>query len=237
MLRHTVRTGGTAKEYGGTMAKPLSRDAPSLVRRDAPRATASAADSLPPPIGLPAIAIRQHLLAAVRAGDAARTLDALLRCAWEVEPQEQILCAWLPLAIAIEEGGERALPPAEVAKLNGFVAATLRAQIATLPPCMEPLWVLPATDGEAHLAWMLAALLSRRGRPARPWLWPSQPPSAWVTVGRRFVPARSGPTCKGHYHLTAARGGLSLAGLASDRRDPERAARIAARARALRPAL
>lgn len=205
-----------------------------LPRRRLPRfKLLTTAQSLPSPVEPEAQAMRLRLLDALEGGDAAAALDLLLRCTALADPGEQTLAAWLPTLVAIDELADHGRSIDPDGRLRGFIANTLRTQLAHAVPCSEPLWVLPATPDEAAAAWLLAVVASQRGRPSRPWLWASLPAGrAFVTVGRRFDAERHGTRdCKGHYGLIGSATEPGIAALISDFRGRERAKAIAERAR------
>jgi hypothetical protein len=217
-----------ARLLNGTRRVDLSR-----VRADRIRPLLTAR-SLPLPTEPLASALRDRLLDALQVRDGSSALDLLLRAAWEVEPAEQPLAAWLPTLVALEELADQGAPLDRDGRLRDFIANTIRAQLAHAVPCSEPIWVIPATPADAAAAWLLAAVSSQRGRTARPWLWPQQPPRgrAFFTVGRRFLASRFNmPDCKGHYGLVRAESGLGIATLLGDTRSRERAKTISDRAR------
>ncbi len=191
------------------------------------------ARALPKPRGTPALAINARLLGDLAKGDGDAALATLLRCAWEVEPVEQMLAAWLPCLVALEALERARAQPAQASQLREFIVNSLRAQLSRPVTGGEPLWIVASTPDDAHLAWVLATVLSQRARPARPWLWDHLPiDRPFLSVGRRFnTRAHNRPECRGHYALVARQGDLGITGLfQGGARDPETVRRLRQRA-------
>ena len=188
--------------------------------------------ALPEPAGAAARALREALIDALQTGDAKTARDLLLRCAWELDAAEQVLAGWLPALVAIDALADRGQPIDEDRRLRDYIANTLRAQIGRAVPCSEPLWVVPATPGEAAAACLLAIVSSQRGRPARPWLWERRPLGRpYVTIGRIEPAQGRGSDCLGHYGLVASESGLGIAAMLADTGSHARAKAINERAR------
>jgi len=142
--------------------------------------------ALPTPHSEAGCGVRQRLLAALAADDHQRAWDALMRCAWEVEPHDRIRTAWLPCLAGADELRQRGRPLAREAVLLRCVRERLRDEHGRLPPDVRPLWVVPSTASDDPLAHLVAAILSQRGRIARPWLWNPLPGNApFLTAGAR----------------------------------------------------
>lgn len=186
-----------------------------LRRREPDLLRLAATNGLPRPHDVEGRRIHEALLRALAERDAAGALRTLLRCAVELRPPSQVLAGWLPCLVALEEHEAAGAPFPEAERLRAVVVEVVRGQLASAPPAGEPLWVLPSRPQDAALAWMLAATLSRRGRPARPWLWDDLPKtSAFVTIGPRFDARRHNrPRCIGHWLITEDDTRQSLAGL------------------------
>ncbi len=195
------------------------------------------ARALPKPHGTTAKAINARLLTNLAAHDGEAALATLLRCAWEVEPVQQMLAAWLPCLVALETLEQARALPAEAPQLREFIANSLRAQLARPVAGGEPLWIVPSAKPDEHLAWMLATVLSQRGRQARPWLWDRLPVDRpFITVGKRFnARAHNRPDCKGHYTLVARNGDLGITGLFRGAREHDAIRRLRERAGSWRP--
>ncbi len=201
-----------------------------------PAQALEAAKSLPKPHGVAGQTINVRLLAELSASDGDAALATLLRCAWEVDPTEQMLAAWLPCLVALDALEQRHVRLPQAVAMRAFIANSLRAQLSRPVAGGEPLWVVPSTAAEEHLAWVLATVLSQRGRAARPWLWerlPVQRP--YITVGRQFnARAHNRPDCKAHYALVASDGALGITGLFRGSRDYEAIRQLQERATAWR---
>ena len=148
--------------------------------------------------------VRTRLLSALANDDHQGAWDALMRCGWEVEPQDRIRAAWLPCLTGCDELRGRGRPVTRESVLLRCVRERVREELGRLPADVRPLWVVPSTPADDPFAHIAAAILSGRGRIARPWLWNSLPGNApYLTVGTRPHPATNADLHAGHVSLRA----------------------------------
>ena len=148
--------------------------------------------------------VRHRLLSALANDDHQSAWDALMRCVWEVEAQDRIRAGWLPCLAGCDELRERGRPMTRESVLLRCVRERIRDDLGRLPADVRPLWVVPATPGDDPFAHLTAAILSSRGRVARPWLWNPLPGNApYLTVGARPHPATNTELHAGHVTLRA----------------------------------
>lgn len=148
--------------------------------------------------------VRDRLLPALAEGDYSEAWDALMRCGWEVDAQDRIRAAWLPCLAGCDELRGRGRPMVREQVLLRCVRERLREEMGRLPPDVRPLWVVPVTPGDDPFAHLVAAIVSQRGRIARPWLWTPLPGNApYLTVGARPHAATEPELHAGHVTLRA----------------------------------
>ena len=149
-------------------------------------ASLSATSAMPAPHSDVGRRVRDRLLAALFEHDLQGAWEALMRCGWEVEAQDRVRSAWLPCLAGCEELRECGRPMPRESVLLRCVQDHVRGELGRLPPEVRPLWVVPATHADDAMAHLTAAILSQRGRIARPWLWHPLPSTApYLTVGDR----------------------------------------------------
>ena len=143
--------------------------------------------ALPKPASAVGNDIRDRLIESLKTQNDGKAWELLLRCAWEVHPSEQALTAWVPTLVALEEfrRSEREMPKQD--QLLTYIRDHVRNALGRMAPVESPLWIVPAQDGDAAAAHVVALVMSLQGRPARPWLWEKVPPSRFATVGSAVV--------------------------------------------------
>ncbi|HYE06019.1 MAG TPA: MerR family transcriptional regulator [Planctomycetota bacterium] len=184
--------------------------------------TLEAALALPKPRSATGQEIRTHLLDALRTHNQGRAWEMLLRCSWEVHPNEQVLVGWLPTVVALDEYRQKSRPFSGADTLRTLIRDQVRDAFARQAPESRPLWVVPITGEDHSLAYTAAAVLCVRGLVARPWLWDRLPANArFVSIGTQAPEPGRYPGEQHLRHFTVIEQGdvPGLTGLANDKRD------------------
>lgn len=182
----------------------------------------SATAAMPAPRTAVGRAVRDHLLIALAQADHQQAWDALMRCGWEVDAQDRIRAGWLPCLAGCDELRERGRPLPRESMLLRCVRERVREGLGRLPPDVRPLWVVPSQTSDDPFAHLIAAIVTQRGRVARPWLWTPLPGNApYLTVGAHPHPATDPAHHAGHVTLRAHDVFWDVAALVDGPLDPE----------------
>ncbi len=146
--------------------------------------------ALPEPRTEQAIIIRARLIDALKTQNHGKVWELLLRCTWEVHPNDHLLAAWMPCMVAMEEFAAADKPMPKRADLEAFIREHVRGALGRLPPDDRPLWIIPVSDADTCAAYVAALVLSQKGRVARPWQWDKLPNAPFMTIGGQTDPAR-----------------------------------------------
>jgi DNA-binding transcriptional MerR regulator len=177
------------------------------------------ARNLPQPKNELAQTIRTALLDAMKTQNHGKSWEMLMRCTWEVHPNEQVLCAWLPCLVALDEFRQKEKPFPRAETLSQYIRDHIKEMLGRFPPESRPLWVVPVASDDHGLAYVASAMLSQRGQVARPWLWEQLPRGGakFLSVGQKPA-ANKFPIDQhlGHLPLMEAKEGPGITTLAHD---------------------
>jgi DNA-binding transcriptional MerR regulator len=166
--------------------------------------------ALPRPAETAEAMLHRDLIDALETRKGPQAKELLQRIFWTVRPADEPRTALVPALVGISELRRTDRRFSEEGEVVALVKDRCTQLLRMLKAEDQPLWIVPAREGDQALAALVSLIVSYRGAPARPWMQPGEPAGAFITVSDVDVPETAGQRQLGRLTTLGAEGVPSL---------------------------